>query len=95
MILFMALTAKKISLSLRMPYNHGVRNVYFGAVGMPGTLQPLSLLIFSECCGNINLDPYIVDVDHLKEIMCSESAGSGLVSRTSLSQHMCSRGRRY
>lgn len=68
MILFMALTAKKISLSLRMPYNHGVRNVYFGAVGMPGTLQPLSLLISSKCCENINLDLHTVDADHLKEI---------------------------
>lgn len=69
MILFMALTAKKkISLSLRMPYNHKVRNVYFGAVGMPGTLQSLSLLTSSKCCENINLDLYTVDADHLKEI---------------------------
>lgn len=62
------INCKKISLSLGMPYNHGEGNSYFGTVGMPGTLQPLSLLIFSKCYENINLDLYIVDRDHLKEI---------------------------
>lgn len=91
MILFMALTAKKISLSLRMPYNHGVGNSYFGAVCMPGTWQPLFLLIFSKCYENVSLDPSVVDRDHLKEIkQCARvSAGSGFETRTSLSQHVC------
>lgn len=93
MMLFMALTEeKKLSLSLWMSYNHGEGNSYFGALSMPGTLQPLSCLIFSMCYKNANLNLYVVDRNHPKEIkkMSSYKFWSGFETRTNLCQYMWS-----